>query len=195
MTQKRPTKRAPRKAPEPVRLDIACGTNKPDGWTGIDLDGDADIVHDLFTFPWPLDDNSVGEARCSHFVEHIPHWRPGWDRDGWWLFWDEVYRVLVPGGRIEVWHPWSRSDRAWWDPTHERAIADVTWYYLNAQWRAEQGLAHYPVTANFDVVIVGQGVPDQIMSRSDDFQVFARTFYANVMADLNVVLTALPPSL
>jgi hypothetical protein len=55
-----------------VKLDIACGQAKKEGFIGVDiarLPG-VDIVHDLEQFPWPFDDNSIEEARCSHYVEH-----------------------------------------------------------------------------------------------------------------------------
>jgi hypothetical protein len=114
--------------------------------------------------------------------------------DGWWMFWQEVHRICAPDARIEVWHPYGRSDRAWWDPTHERAIVPETWYYLDGNWRAAQGLGHYPVTADFEVVVIdGQGVPDSIMARSDDYQAYARAHYHNVFADLHVVLRVRKP--
>jgi hypothetical protein len=170
-------------------LDIACGQAKAEGWVGIDLAGDADITHDLFSFPWPIATGTVAEARCSHFVEHIPHWMPGWDKDGWWLFFEELQRILVPGGTAEFWHPYSRSDRAWWDPTHTRAIHETTWYYLDADWRAQQGLSHYATTADFEVVLIdGIGVPDAIVNRNDEYQAHARAYFHNVLADLHVTV-------
>lgn len=191
-TRKAPARRAtPRKpkAPEKIKLDVACGQNKAEGYVGIDLGGDADIAHDLFVFPWPIADDSVGEVRCSHFVEHIPHRLPGIDRDVWWEFFDELYRVCAPGARLEFWHPWARSDRAWWDPTHERAIADQTWYYLSRDWRQAQGLDHYPVVCDFwPVTITGMGVPETVMARNDEYRAFAHQHYANVYADLHVIL-------
>jgi hypothetical protein len=191
-----PTRRVTPKAEPVVRLDIACGVNKAEGWTGIDMaaDSQADIVHDLFTFPWPIADGSVKEARCSHFVEHIPHWRPGWEKDGWWLFFEEVQRILAPDATIEIWHPYGRSDRAWWDPTHERAVMDTTWYYLDPDWRVNNGgIGHYPTTTNFEVVTIeGVGVPEHIMSRAPDFVQFAQQHYANVYADLHVILRRRP---
>ena len=173
----------------PARLDVACGQNKAEGFTGIDIAGDADIVHDLFVFPWPIKTGSVEEVRCHHFVEHIPHHREGWTRDGWFLFWDEMWRICKPGARIEITHPYGRSDRAWWDPTHCRAVVDQSWYYLDAQWRDTQGLGHYPTVSDFEVVsISGLGVPDVIMNRNEDFRAFAQSFYVNVYADLHVIL-------
>jgi hypothetical protein len=173
----------------PKKLDIACGQAKAEGFTGIDLAGNADIVHDLFDFPWPIKDRSVAEARISHFVEHIPHDHAGWDRDGWWLFWDEVYRITKPGAKVTVIHPYVWNDRAFWDPTHVRFIEATTWYYIDAQWRKAQGLDHYPVTADFEVVVIaGNGIADSIATRSAEFQTFARGHYKNVIADLVVEL-------
>jgi hypothetical protein len=185
---RRATPKTPRK-PEPILLDIACGQTKPEGWVGIDLAGDADIVHDLFVFPWPIDDATVSQARCSHFVEHIPHWRPGWSKDGWWLFFDELDRILIPEGTAEFWHPYSRHDRADWDPTHERAIHENTWYYLDAAWREAQGLSHYPTDVNFEVVLIsGLGIPDPVANRSPDYLAYAREHLYNVVADLHVTV-------
>lgn len=198
MTQRKaPARRATPKKPKPatMRLDVACGQHLEDGWTGIELyaEGEGVIKHDLFSFPWPIGDGEVAEVRCSHFVEHIPHRLPGIDRDVWWAFFDELYRIMAPGAQATITHPYGRSDRAWWDPTHERAIVPETWNYLLRAWREAQGLDHYPVVADFDVVTVaGVGPHPAIASRADEFQAHAREFYVNVFADLQVVLERRP---
>jgi len=59
-----------------IRLDIGCGANKNPGFVGMDIRPlpDVDIVQDVEEFPWPLPDESVLMAVCSHVVEHInPH--------------------------------------------------------------------------------------------------------------------------
>ena len=59
-----------------IKLSLACGDNKPDGFLGVDIakTTSADYVQNLLEFPWKqFDDNSVDEIECSHFVEHIPH--------------------------------------------------------------------------------------------------------------------------
>jgi hypothetical protein len=186
-------KRRSRKATTPaalIKLDVACGQNKQEGFVGIDLSGDADITHDLFSFPWPIDDASVSDVFVSHFVEHIPHYRPEWGAvDGWWMFWGEISRILVPGGTVVAIHPYVKSDRAFWDPTHVRFIHETTWYYLDRNWREAQRLDHYPTEVDFEVALIqGNGISDDMVTRTDEVQQFGRAHYWNVVADLQVQL-------
>lgn len=173
----------------PKKLDIACGQRKREGFTGIDLAGDADIVWDLFQYPWPIKSGSVQHIYISHFVEHIPHYRPDWDKDGWWVFWDEIHRICRKGAKVEVIHPYVRSDRAFWDPTHVRFIHEMTWYYLDPEWRKAQGLDHYDTAADFEVTVVaGTGLANEFLTRSEETKAFAQAHYWNVIPDLTVEL-------
>jgi hypothetical protein len=175
----------------PAKLDIACGQNKQVGYKGIDIAGDADIIHDLNVTPWPIKTSSVKEAFCSHYVEHIPHHREGWDRDGWWRFFDELYRVMKNEATADFIHPYTMSVRAFWDPTHVRFIHETTWYYLNRGWREANGLDHYPVECNFEVVTIDAiGIADEYMTRNLEQQAYARTHYWNVIPDLRVIIKA-----
>lgn len=175
----------------PRKIDLACGLNKTPGFVGIDIAGDADIVHDLLVTPWPLKDDTVTEAVCHHFVEHIPHWRPGFDRDGWFVFFNELYRVMKNNGKATFTHPYAKHDRAFWDPTHERYIHETMWYYLDKSWLEMQGLSHYPSLCDFEVTLIdGVGVPDSVAARNHEHQAFARNHYWNVIADLSVTLKA-----
>lgn len=174
----------------PRKLDIACGQNKTPGYKGIDLAGGADIHHDLFTYPWPIKTGAVREAVCNHFVEHIPHYRPEYGgQDGWWMFFAELYRICRKDATVVFSHPYAQSARADWDPTHTRRVSDVTWYYLDRNWRKLQGIDHYGADVDFEVVTIdGTGVPDEITARNDTQQAYARTYYWNVVADLVVTL-------
>jgi hypothetical protein len=178
----------------PKRLEVACGQHVETGWTGIDIvgkpDSAADIVQDLWRTPWPIKAGSVKEARISHFVEHIPHLLPEYgSRDVWWVFWDEMHRIMAKGGIVDVVHPYSRSDRAFWDPTHTRYIHEATWLYLDPKWREANGLQHYPTVSDFETVTIeAVGVPDALMTRSTEQQQFAAQHYWNVYPDLHVRL-------
>lgn len=189
-----------------ISLDLGCGSSfKADyGHIGVDIaplekmfpegapsDYDTYEQVDLFKFPWPWEDDSVSLVWSSHFVEHIPHYRPEFEGvDGWWLFFGELYRVMMNGGKAEITHPFSRSDRAFWDPTHVRFIHYQTWFYLNRKHREDLGINHYDMPdVNFKVELIdAKGQPKLLQSRSGDALDFAHQFYFNATEDLYVVL-------
>lgn len=170
------------------KLDIACGQNKQVGYKGIDISGDADIVHDLFEFPWPIKTSCVQEVFCSHFIEHVPHDHPGWEKDGWFLFFDELYRIMKRDGVAQFHHPYAKNDRAFWDPTHVRFVHEVSWYYLDKSWREMQGLDHYPADHDFEVVTINTDLQGDLASRHHEAQAYARNHYWNAVGDLSVFL-------
>lgn len=150
-------------APSPVtlRLDLACGQHPAPGFEGVDLHApNAQHKVDLSKYPWPWADNSVAEIRSSHYIEHIfagfvdSSGLPCLDghpeaKDALFKFFDECWRILVPGGWMEVICPSVRSERAFQDPTHRRFISQATFAYLWAEWRKAQGLDHYRVDCDF----------------------------------------------
>jgi predicted SAM-dependent methyltransferase len=140
---------------ELVKVDLACGDNKREGFIGVDFveTSSTDVVFDLQTYPWPFEDNSVDEINCSHYVEHIPHniMNPNDRRDGWIQFMDEVYRILKPGGKATITTPYYTSIRADQDPTHCRSISEASYYYVNKEWRDNNKLSHYGIKCDFDV--------------------------------------------
>ena len=174
------------------KIDLACGQNKRPGFIGIDIAGDADIIHDLFRFPWPLEDDSVREIYCSHFIEHLPHHIFKFEntRDVWFMFFDEVYRICRNKAKLTFIHPYVRNDRAFWDPTHVRFISEVTWYYLDKNWRKAQGLDHYPANHDFEVTLIEAPLNDRLMTRNPEYQQLARDTWWNAVGDLTVILKA-----
>lgn len=177
---------------EPTKLDLACGQNKQEGFTGIDIAGDQDITHDLMVTPWPIKSKTIEETFCSHFVEHIPHYRPEFAGvDGWWVFFNELYRVMKHDGKCVFIHPYVKHERAFWDPTHTRYIHEMTWNYLSKEWREVQKLDHYAAECDFVLDwsgIQGMGLAPDFVNRAMDYQTFARTHYWNIIPDLQVEL-------
>jgi SAM-dependent methyltransferase len=146
-----------------IQLDIGCGANKAGSdYIGLDmrpLEG-VDIVHDVLDFPWPLPDESVIRAICSHLVEHIPphppdprlkafvlmlidnevitenmadSWLGDW-RDStprFIRFMDEVWRVLKPDGQFAIVCPHGLSQGQLQDPSHVNASNQITWAYFD----------------------------------------------------------------
>jgi predicted SAM-dependent methyltransferase len=55
------------------KLDVGCGNSKHPGCIGIDKikNTQADIVHDLDQYPWPIEDNTYDEIICNDVLEHL----------------------------------------------------------------------------------------------------------------------------
>jgi SAM-dependent methyltransferase len=144
-----------------ISLDLGCGGAKQAGYVGMDirpLPG-VDIVHDLQKFPWPLPTESVNFILCSHLIEHFPKGAPdpklinlvrllldkklisqkeadeylGEVDTGPALlrFFDEVWRILQPGGQILIAAPYGGSRGFYQDPTHLAGIVPALFAYLD----------------------------------------------------------------
>ena len=122
-----------------IQLDIGCGANKQPNFIGMDvrdLPG-VDIVHDVEVYPWPLPDDCVLQAVCSHLVEHI---NPA--KFGFINFMNEVWRVMVPDGRFAIVCPHGSSQGFLQDPTHINAINETTWAYFDPEESRTQGMLY-----------------------------------------------------
>jgi hypothetical protein len=202
MTVKKPTASAKSKPAKDaiLKLSLACGDRKPEGFMGVDLvkTDSTDYVFDLLKFPWTqIKDNSVDEIECSHFVEHIPH-GDGY-HDLFFSFFDEIHRILKPAefdpanpniplkGFATIVTPYYSSMRAWQDPTHQRAISEASYLYLNRKWREDNKLDHYDVNCDFDFTY-GYSMQPEWQNRNQETQAFAIAHYMNVVNDLQVRL-------
>lgn len=112
-------------------LDVGCGAKKHPGAVGLDISGDtdADIVHDLDVFPYPIEDSSFDEIVMQDVIEHVAEpMRVA----------AELHRVLRPGGRLQLRTPHFSSALAYGDPTHRHFYSTSAIRYL-----ADPGFAHY----------------------------------------------------
>lgn len=180
-----------KKAKKLLRLDVACGNNKNKGWTGIDIikkGTQADIEHNLLHFPWPLEDESVDEVNCSHFLEHIPHGTDGYN-DPFFEFFNELWRIMKPGATALFVTPYYTSGRAYQDPTHQRFIAENTFIYFNKYWRSEMNkLDHYPITTDFEIVSINYALSPEHNGRSSEAIQHAVAHYWNTVMDMQVTI-------
>jgi SAM-dependent methyltransferase len=168
-----------------MRLDIACGASKQEGWTGIDLADcpGVDIRHDLFSLPWPITSGVVTEAHCSHFFEHVPAMtRPG--------FMSEVWRVLMPGGVARLITPLGLF-RQFRDFTHTWPVVPESYLYFSRAWLRAVNLAHYidlfGITCNFEILDSQVLVADDLQHLPADEQ--TRRIYAEMNAGVDLVTT------
>lgn len=202
MAKKNAKKKEEPTAKTPIKLDIACGENKREGFLGVDIAPipQVDIVHNLSNYPWPFEDNSVSEAHCSHYIEHIPmaFWNPGNEYtivmqdhqsvDALCKFWNELYRILTPGGKATIIAPYYSHQRCWQDPTHRRPICDAALYYLSQDWLKMNKLAHYNLTCNFEAVW-GYGFEQDLLTRNDEYRQHAVRHFVNAVQDIHITLT------
>jgi SAM-dependent methyltransferase len=75
----------------------------------------------------PLADNTVDVALANHVIEHIG--KTG-EPSGWFAFWEDLYRVLRPGGTLFGVSPLWSSVWAWGDPSHVREISRECFTFL-----------------------------------------------------------------
>ncbi|MEP7198244.1 MAG: methyltransferase domain-containing protein [Chloroflexota bacterium] len=97
-------------------LDIGCGNAKTPGALGIDANPQtqADIIHDLDQFPWPLPSDEFDQIVCSHIVEHVADMM---------RFMAEVHRVARPQARVAIITPHFSNRFSFTDPTHRRHLS------------------------------------------------------------------------
>lgn len=196
-----------------LKLDIACGNNITEGFVGMDIVKMPHVkyVGDILKFPDPNDklqgkepsvweqipDNSVDELVSNHFIEHIPH-GDGY-HDPFFQFFDQVYRVLKPAtfsqdnpnipisGFARFVAPYYSSMRAWQDPTHQRAISDMTFYYLSKEWREANKLDHYDVKCDFKFA-GSYNVNGRLQNRNIEYQQNAYVTQINAIDDIVAIL-------
>ncbi len=175
----------------PVNWDLGSGSNCKPGFVSVDkyqnAEGTIEILHDLLTYPWPTEDNSIAEVHCSHFFEHIP----GLERP---KFMDELYRVLESKAKATFIIPYARSMRSIQDFTHQwPPVAEESFLYFNKGWREANKLTHglYEMTCDFDYGF-GHNIDNAWMMRNEEARAFAMKHYWSVAADLVVILTKRP---
>ena len=94
-----------------MKLDIGCGPSKKTGYFGMDIyqyEG-VDLVQDISSTPWVIDDSSCEEVYANQVIEHIPDLRS---------FFNEIYRVAKDGCTVRLTTPHYSSHNSWADPTH-----------------------------------------------------------------------------
>lgn len=111
------------------------------------------IVCTLGVDPIPMPDDSVDLAIAMHVIEHIG--TQGQTQE-WFQFWEELYRVLKPGGRLQFECPLATSVWAWADPTHTRGITEYSFlYFMQDSYRHKHSaIPTYRIKCDFESVVL-----------------------------------------
>lgn len=114
-----------------MKLNLGCGNDKRDGYVNVDnsLLFGPDEVADLNRV-WPWADASVDEVVARHVLEHL-RLSPS-------DVMQNLYRILIPGGKAIITLPHPRSDAFLNDPTHHTPYMPGTFEFfseeINIQW-------------------------------------------------------------
>jgi predicted SAM-dependent methyltransferase len=105
-------------------LDLGCGNKKREGALGIDFNSRtaADVIHDLNSFPYPLEDASFDEIYLDNTLEHL---------DNVIRVVEEAHRICKPNGLVKVIVPYFRSVWAFIDPTHKHFFTVNSFAYFD----------------------------------------------------------------
>jgi hypothetical protein len=173
-----------------TKLDIGCGKNKKEGFTGVDqynLPG-VDVIFDVRSGKWPWEDGSIEEVHCSHFIEHLT----AQERID---FMNELFRVMKKDAKCTLIAPHCSSNRAYGDPTHQwPPIGEMFFYYLSQDWRDSQA-PHTDKKVNKNgyecdfVCTWGYSMHPLLHTRNQEFQQFAIQMYKEAVQDIHATLT------
>ncbi|MDB5445128.1 MAG: hypothetical protein JWQ97_445 [Phenylobacterium sp.] len=187
-----------------MKLNLGCGFDRREGWLNADgFEGCApDLLMDLETTPWPLQDDAFEHVLLKHVLEHV-----GASFDVFAAVMRELYRVTAPGGVVEIHVPHVRHDTFWSDPTHVRAFTPLTFTMMskrqNRAWieaRANYTMLALVMDVDFEVESVVQvydpdwtaKVASGEMTQAALRQMAAHSW--NVARELQVRLRAVKPS-
>ena len=135
----------------------------------------------LLEFPWAWTDNSVEEFLCTDVMHYVPgKLRP--------RFMDELYRILIPGGKATIIVAYYSTSLAFADYNLEwPPLCEQSFLYFNKGWRDANKLP-YPVKCDFDFTY-GYILVPEVATRSTEVQTFQVKSYLNTVQRLQVILT------
>ena len=174
----------------PLKLNLGAGRSRMEGYLSVDeipFEG-LDVVADLRK-PWPWGDNTVSDIHMSHVLEHF-------DGDERVHIFNEMYRVLIPGGKAYIITPHWSSQRAYGDFTHKwPPVSEFLYNYLWKEWRMANAphndIEFNPKGYNCDFSFAGgYGLHQSILSWNVERQQYAQLWYKEACADTHMTITS-----
>jgi SAM-dependent methyltransferase len=175
----------------PLKIDLGCGSRKPEGCSGVDQYAfkGVDVVCDFGKEPWPFKDDSVSEAQAVHSFEHLT-------ANARMHFMNELYRVLAPGGQARITCPVWTSSSAYGDMTHQWPPVSAFFInYLVRSWRLSQAphtdkyFNPEGMDCDFDIVGGYNGPHMDFQAKHQEVQQFATNHYIDAVSEIFMQLT------
>lgn len=144
----------------PTKLNLGCGNDYRQGWLNIDISPEVnpDMHFDAFSFPWKdLLDGHFELVLVNHLVEHIPHAVKGSSGEGFFVFFEEIYRILKDYGAVLLKVPHWKHPNTFIDPTHTRVLHRKTFEFFDPSHPS-----HYGTQAKFRVTRAKENREDRL---------------------------------
>lgn len=127
-----------------MRLNLGCSDLILPHFTNVDIVPPADVICDLSQTPWPWVSDNISHIRAHDILEHLPNKIATMN---------EIWRVLKPGGTIEIKVPTTDGPGAWCDPTHVSYWNRLSFgYYTKGVGEYDRFHVAYGITACFEIV-------------------------------------------
>ncbi len=110
---------------------------------------------------------------------------------------NELHRVLIPNGKACIVTPHWANNRAYGDFTHaDKPVSEMFYFYLSKQWRKveapDNDIEWNPDGYKCDFASTwGYSMREDLMSRNEEYKMFALSNYKEAAYDLMATLTAL----
>lgn len=138
-----------------MKLNLGCSDHHISGYVNVDICEPADRIIDLSSYPWctmtppamlpeVIAESSIDEIRAHDIIEHLPN-KIGTMNEAW--------RVLKPGGLLDIVVPTTDGRGAWQDPTHVSYWnRNSFFYFTHLDAHRERFGKAYGVEARFNVL-------------------------------------------
>jgi len=138
-------------------------------------------IKDPQSFPWPYESESAQEMTCLGVLEYIPGKLRG-------RFMDEVYRILVPAGKLTVAALYWNNSMAYHDYRLEwPPLSEQSFLMFNKAWR-ENNQKTTDCICDFDFTY-GFSWDGEVALKSTETQTFQSKYYSNSVSAVQLVLT------
>jgi len=137
-------------------------------------------------FPWKFKDNSLKEISCIGVFEFVPGKLRG-------KFMDEVYRILIDGGKATFSVAYWNGARSIQDYRYEwPPLCEQSFLYFNKGWR-EVNKLDLGLVCDFDYNYGYSATPETV-ARNDESRSFYIAHYNNTVDALHLIMTKRKPS-
>lgn len=168
-----------------VKLNVGCGKALQEGFEGLDIIDFGQKYKCDARKKLPFKDDEVSAVYTRNFVPILT--KPERSK-----FFNELYRILKPGGTVTLVVPAWNSAGGYGHPHFKEEIKEEYFYFLNKAWREANAPEVVELTCNFDPTW-GYNMHPSIVTRNQEYQQFALSNYCNSALEIMITLKKAVP--